>query len=190
MSNPVSYPVPWRLIFNLWPNMLHRTPTSVDSFSASICALHNPPALIFGLENLRFPRASSLPPTTSNAPASGSCTPPPSSPRPSAPTTVRRPPRPLDGHRQLAPHQTRPPPLPLPRRQPPPSRRRRPRLLPRLLRRRKPRLHRPQPPPHFARSSAPQSSTWNFSRRRRRYRWQINRPHPRCQPPALSPRQT
>jgi hypothetical protein len=52
MSNPISYPVPWRLIFNLWPNMLHRTPTSVDSFSASICALHHPPALITGLENL------------------------------------------------------------------------------------------------------------------------------------------
>ncbi len=52
MSDLVSYPVPWRLIFNLWPNMLHRTPTSVDAFSAAICSLHNPPALISGFENL------------------------------------------------------------------------------------------------------------------------------------------
>ena len=57
MSETISYPVPWRLIFNLWPNMLHRTPTSVDAFSASICALHHPPALITGFENLpRSPR--------------------------------------------------------------------------------------------------------------------------------------
>jgi len=52
MSDLVSYPVPWRLIFNLWPNMLHRTPTSVDAFSAGICGFHHPPALISGFENL------------------------------------------------------------------------------------------------------------------------------------------
>ncbi len=52
MSEPVSYSIPWRLIFNLWPNMLHRTPTSVDSFSASITSLHQSASLITGLENL------------------------------------------------------------------------------------------------------------------------------------------
>jgi hypothetical protein len=52
MSDLVSYPIPWRLIFGLWPNMLHRTPTSVDAFSAAIVAGLQPPPLIEGLQNL------------------------------------------------------------------------------------------------------------------------------------------
>ena len=52
MSEPISYGIPWHLILNLWPNILQRTPTSVDAFSASICARHQPAALISGFENL------------------------------------------------------------------------------------------------------------------------------------------
>ncbi len=52
MSDAVSYPVPWRLIFGLWPNMLYRTPTSVDAFSASVCAAMNRAPEIHGTENL------------------------------------------------------------------------------------------------------------------------------------------
>jgi hypothetical protein len=52
MSDLVSYPIPWDLVFGLWPNMLHRTPTSVDAFSAAICARIHPEPLITGWENL------------------------------------------------------------------------------------------------------------------------------------------
>jgi hypothetical protein len=52
MSEPVSYPIPWDLVFGLWPHMLHRTATSVDAFSAGIVARLQPPAMIEGLENL------------------------------------------------------------------------------------------------------------------------------------------
>ena len=52
MSELVSYPIPWRSVFNLWPNMLHRTPTSVDAFSASIVANLPLAPRITGLENL------------------------------------------------------------------------------------------------------------------------------------------
>lgn len=52
MSEPVSYPVPWDLVFGLWPNILQRTATSVDQFSAAICARIHPDPLITGLENL------------------------------------------------------------------------------------------------------------------------------------------
>jgi hypothetical protein len=52
MSDPVSYPIPWDLVFGLWPNMLHRTPASVDSFSAAICARLQPPPIVTGTENL------------------------------------------------------------------------------------------------------------------------------------------
>jgi 1-acyl-sn-glycerol-3-phosphate acyltransferase len=52
MSDPVSYPVPWDLVFGLWPNMLRRTATSVDAFSASICSRIQPAPLISGWENL------------------------------------------------------------------------------------------------------------------------------------------
>ena len=57
MSELVSYPVPWDLVFGLWPHMLHRTPTSVDAFSAGIVARLQPQPLMEGLENLpRSPR--------------------------------------------------------------------------------------------------------------------------------------
>jgi 1-acyl-sn-glycerol-3-phosphate acyltransferase len=52
MSELVSYPIPWDLVFGLWPNMLHRTATSVDGFSAGICARIHPEPLISGWENL------------------------------------------------------------------------------------------------------------------------------------------
>lgn len=52
MSDLVSYPVPWDLVFGLWPNMLHRTPTSVDAFSAAIVARLQPEPLLEGLEHL------------------------------------------------------------------------------------------------------------------------------------------
>ena len=48
----VSYTVPWQLIFNLWPNMLHRTATSVDEFSRAIVERMQPPPEISGLEQL------------------------------------------------------------------------------------------------------------------------------------------
>jgi len=52
MSELVSYPIPWDLVFGLWPNMLHRRPTSVDEFSAGICARIQPEPIISGWENL------------------------------------------------------------------------------------------------------------------------------------------
>ncbi len=52
VSDLVSYPIPWDLVFGLWPNILHRTPTSVDAFSAAICARIHPEPLIIGSENL------------------------------------------------------------------------------------------------------------------------------------------
>lgn len=47
----VTIKVPLRLIFSLGPNILHRKPTSVDSFTAGLCKVI-PPALIKGTENL------------------------------------------------------------------------------------------------------------------------------------------
>jgi 1-acyl-sn-glycerol-3-phosphate acyltransferase len=52
MSDLVSYPVPWKIVFGLWPNILHRTATSVDAFSAAICSHIRPEPLITGWENL------------------------------------------------------------------------------------------------------------------------------------------
>ena len=52
MSELVSYPIPWDLLFGLWPHMLHRTATSVDAFSAGIVARLQPPPTVEGLENL------------------------------------------------------------------------------------------------------------------------------------------
>jgi 1-acyl-sn-glycerol-3-phosphate acyltransferase len=52
MSDLISYPIPWKIVFGLWPNMLRRTPTSVDNFSAAITARIQPPPLIIGWENL------------------------------------------------------------------------------------------------------------------------------------------
>ena len=51
MSEP-SYRVPWDLIFNLGPHILHRTPTSVDAFTQGICDRLQPKPQILGLENL------------------------------------------------------------------------------------------------------------------------------------------
>jgi hypothetical protein len=44
--------IPWRLIFGLGPNILHRTPTSVDAFTAEICKSITPEPVIQGVENL------------------------------------------------------------------------------------------------------------------------------------------
>jgi 1-acyl-sn-glycerol-3-phosphate acyltransferase len=52
MSDLVSYPIPWDLVFGLWPNMLRRTATSVDAFSAAICSRMHREPLITGWENL------------------------------------------------------------------------------------------------------------------------------------------
>ena len=52
MSDFVSYPIPWDLVFGLWPNILHRRPTSVDNFSARICSRIHPEPFITGVEHL------------------------------------------------------------------------------------------------------------------------------------------
>jgi len=52
MSDGVSYPVPWDLVFGLGPNIVNRTATSVDAFSAGICSRIQPEPLITGWENL------------------------------------------------------------------------------------------------------------------------------------------
>lgn len=51
-ASRLSYPVPWKLIFGLGPDILNGTQTSVDAFSAGICAVLDPPPLITGLEQL------------------------------------------------------------------------------------------------------------------------------------------
>jgi hypothetical protein len=48
----ISYPVPWREIIGLGPNIVHRTQTSVDDFSAGICASIKPEPLITGWDRL------------------------------------------------------------------------------------------------------------------------------------------
>ena len=48
----VAIKVPWRLIFGLGPNIVDRSPTSVDVFTAGICKVIKPEPLISGLENL------------------------------------------------------------------------------------------------------------------------------------------
>jgi 1-acyl-sn-glycerol-3-phosphate acyltransferase len=48
----VTIKIPWKLIFGLGPNIVHRTPTSVDSFTAEICKGITPAPLIEGMENL------------------------------------------------------------------------------------------------------------------------------------------
>ncbi len=130
----LSYPIPWKLLFDLWPHMLHRTPTSVDAFSASIVARMQPAPIITGQENLppspRFVLAANhyqRPGLWIMHPASVLT------------QAIRqhygpaRSSRPLAGHRQLAAHQTRPAAFPLPRRHPSSPRRRRPCLLSRLV---------------------------------------------------------
>ena len=53
MSEPlISYPVPWRLIIGLGPNIVHGTQTSVDDFTARICAQIQPEPIIVGWERL------------------------------------------------------------------------------------------------------------------------------------------
>lgn len=49
---PLSYPVPWKLIFGLGPHIANGTQTSVDAFSAGICAAMEPPPVISGWEQL------------------------------------------------------------------------------------------------------------------------------------------
>lgn len=49
---PLSYPVPWKLVFGLGPHIAQGTETSVDAFSAGICARMNPPPLITGQQYL------------------------------------------------------------------------------------------------------------------------------------------
>lgn len=49
---PLTYPVPWKLVLGLGPHVVNRTQTSVDGFSAGICALMNPPPLVRGCEEL------------------------------------------------------------------------------------------------------------------------------------------
>jgi 1-acyl-sn-glycerol-3-phosphate acyltransferase len=52
VSERVSYPVPWDLVFGLGPNIAKRIPTSVDAFSAGICAKIKPEPLVSGWEHL------------------------------------------------------------------------------------------------------------------------------------------
>ena len=51
-ERPLSYPVPWKLLFNLGPRFLDKTATSVDAFSAGICAQIHPAPSVAGCENL------------------------------------------------------------------------------------------------------------------------------------------
>ncbi len=49
---PLSYPVPWKLVLGLGPNIANGTQTSVDAFSAGICAAIHPPPVVSGWEEL------------------------------------------------------------------------------------------------------------------------------------------
>ena len=51
-GRPLAYPVPWKLVFGLGPNIANGTQTSVDAFSAGICAGMNPPPQVSGSEEL------------------------------------------------------------------------------------------------------------------------------------------
>jgi 1-acyl-sn-glycerol-3-phosphate acyltransferase len=48
----LSYPVPWKLVLGLGPNIAKKTQTSVDAFSAGICAVMNPAPVVTGFEEL------------------------------------------------------------------------------------------------------------------------------------------
>jgi hypothetical protein len=48
----VTIKVPWQLIFSLGPNILHRTPTSVDNFTSEICKGIAPAPVVEGIDNL------------------------------------------------------------------------------------------------------------------------------------------
>jgi hypothetical protein len=49
---PVSYPVPWDLVFGLTGHIRKRTRRDVDDFTASVVARMQPPPEYFGLENI------------------------------------------------------------------------------------------------------------------------------------------
>lgn len=51
-AKPLSYPVPWRLVFGLGPHIAHGTQTSVDEFSAGVCAQMHPSPIVTGCEEL------------------------------------------------------------------------------------------------------------------------------------------
>lgn len=46
------YPVPWDLVFGLWPHIRRHTRTDVDAFSRRIAERIDPPPRIEGIENL------------------------------------------------------------------------------------------------------------------------------------------
>jgi hypothetical protein len=48
----LSYGIPWKLILGLGPHIANRRQTSVDLFSAGICARMQPPPLVCGCEQL------------------------------------------------------------------------------------------------------------------------------------------
>lgn len=52
MSKPLQYPVPWKIVFSIGPELAKGLRTSVDTFSAGIVAQISPQPLILGLENL------------------------------------------------------------------------------------------------------------------------------------------
>ena len=52
LRSPLSYPVPWKTVFSIGPNIINNTEASVDAFSAGVCAGISPVATIIGLENL------------------------------------------------------------------------------------------------------------------------------------------
>lgn len=49
---PVSIKIPWKLILGLGPNIVHRTATSVDAFTAQIVRGITPQPVVEGIENL------------------------------------------------------------------------------------------------------------------------------------------
>lgn len=52
MSEPLSYPVPWDLVFGLTPYIRRGTRRNLADFTAQVVARMQPPPLIEGLENL------------------------------------------------------------------------------------------------------------------------------------------
>ncbi len=52
LRSPLSYPVPWKTVFSIGPNIINNTEASVDAFSAGVCAGISPVPTIIGLENL------------------------------------------------------------------------------------------------------------------------------------------
>lgn len=52
VPTPLSYPVPWKLVLGLGANIANGSQTSVDAFSAGICAAMQPPPLLTGTEEL------------------------------------------------------------------------------------------------------------------------------------------